>query len=81
MIADKSGARAAWLKAKITVPPVSGKNTIIVTHFPNINEIYPRETKGLADGEALILRPDGRGGATVVARVKIDEWSHLSAAP
>jgi len=59
---------------------MSGKNTIIVTHFPNINEIYPQEAEGLADGEALILRPDGRAGVTVVARVKIDEWPHLGAA-
>jgi hypothetical protein len=60
---------------------MSGKNTIIVTHFPNINEVYPQEAKGLADGEALTLRPDGRGGVTVVARVKVDEWARLNAAP
>jgi hypothetical protein len=30
-----------------------------------------------AMGEALILRPDGRGAAPIVARVKIDEWMRL----
>jgi len=73
MVADKSGARAAWLKAKTAESPMLGKNTIIVTHFPNINEIYPQEATGLGDGEALILRPDGRGGVQIAARVKIDE--------
>jgi hypothetical protein len=28
----------------------------------------------VADGEALILRPDGAGGAQVLARDKIEEW-------
>jgi hypothetical protein len=32
---------------------------------------------GLADGEALIFGPDGKGGATLVARVKIEEWPGL----
>jgi phosphohistidine phosphatase SixA len=77
MLADKSGARAAWLKAKSAEPPMTGRNTIIVTHFPNITEAFPRDAVGLADGEALIIHPDGGGSARVVALVKIDEWSHL----
>jgi phosphohistidine phosphatase SixA len=77
MMADKSGARGAWLKAKAAQLPPVGKNTLIVTHFPNIMEAYPQEAAGLADGEALILHPDGRGAAQIVARVKIDEWSRF----
>jgi hypothetical protein len=77
MMSDKSGVRGAWLRAKTAEPPAPGKNTFIVTHFPNILEAYPNEAAGLADGEALILHPDGRGTAAFVARVKIDEWSHL----
>jgi hypothetical protein len=42
-------------------------------------EAYPKETSGLADGEALILHPDGHGAAAFVARVKINEWAHLDA--
>jgi hypothetical protein len=80
MIPDKSGARGAWLRAKSAEPPAAGKNTLIVTQFPNIMEAYPQESAGLADGEALILHPDGHGAAAFVARVKIDEWAHLDAA-
>ena len=29
------------------------------------------------DGEALVFGPDGKGGATVVARIKIGEWSAM----
>lgn len=77
MTADKTGAGGAWLKAKSAESPARGRNTLIVTHFPNIMEAYPHDIGGLADGEALILHPDGRGGTQVIARVKIEEWSHL----
>ena len=81
MRADMSGARANWLKSKSSVPPGPHENTLIVTHFPNISEAYPHDAVGLADGEALILHPDGRGAAAIVARVKIDEWATITAAP
>ncbi len=77
MMADKTGDRAAWLKARTAEPPAPGKNTFIVTHLPNIIEAYPEAAEGLADGEALILHPDGRGAARLVARIKIGEWSLL----
>jgi phosphohistidine phosphatase SixA len=78
MLVDTSGARAAWLKAKAAETPVPGTNTVVVTHFPNITEAYSQAAAGLADGEALVLHPDGRGGAPIVARVKIDEWASLA---
>jgi len=80
MQADKTGARANWLKAKVSTPPRPHENTLIVTHFPNIAEAYPEDAAGLQDGEALILHPDGRGGATLVARVKIGEWATMTTA-
>ena len=79
MMADTSGNRAAWLKAEVAQSPMPGKNTIIVTHSPNITEAFPQAGAGLADGEALILHPDGRGGAVVVAQLKIGDWSLSSA--
>jgi hypothetical protein len=79
-MADKTGARGAWLKAKSAESPAPGRNTLIVTHFPNIMEAYLQDIAGLADGEALILHPDGRGGIQVITRVKIGEWSSLEGA-
>ncbi len=78
VVLDTSGARASWLKAKLAEAPPAGKNTIIVTHYPNIVEAYPEGAQGLTEGEALILHPDGRGAAPIVARVKIDEWARLA---
>jgi hypothetical protein len=76
----RASARASWLKAKASALPGPHENMLIVTHFPNISEAYPDHATGLTDGEALILHPDGRGGAAVVARVKIDEWATLATA-
>jgi phosphohistidine phosphatase SixA len=80
MQADTSGKRGAWIRAQVATAPAKGTNTLIVTHFPNIAEAFPADAKGLEDGEALIFRPDGRGGAMIVARVKIDEWSRWATA-
>jgi phosphohistidine phosphatase SixA len=68
-------AQATWLKNRVTQAP-KGTNTICVTHMPNISRAFP-DASGVADGEALIFRPDGKGGTSLVARVKIEEWSRL----
>jgi phosphohistidine phosphatase SixA len=66
-------AQAAWLQKQVKQFP-TGTNTIIVTHLPNITGAFPELSSGLADGEALIFGPDGKGGAILVSRVKIEEW-------
>ena len=71
-----TAAQAAWLRMRVTQFP-SGANTILVTHFPNLTGAFPQWAAGVADGEALVLGPDGKGGATLVARIKIDEWTKL----
>ena len=79
MQADPSGRRAAWLRAKVAETPSVGTNTIIVTHFPNVNEAFEKDTAGLADGEALVFHPDGRGKVALVGRMKIEDWPRLAA--
>jgi len=69
-------AQAEWLRKKAAQFP-SGTNTIIVTHLPNIAQAFPQLVSGLADGESLIFGPDGKGGAKLVARVKIEDWPAL----
>jgi phosphohistidine phosphatase SixA len=81
MRADTSGARGAWLRQHVAVRPPPGTNTIIITHAPNISEAFPKDGKGLEDGEALIFRPDGHGTASLIASVKIDEWPRWAASP
>jgi phosphohistidine phosphatase SixA len=69
-------AQAHWLQSKVTQFP-SGTNTFIVTHNPNIAAAFPEIGRPVAEGEALLFGPDGKGGATIVARIKIEEWPSL----
>ena len=71
-----TAAQADWLKQQATRFP-SGKNTIIVTHLPNLMGAFPQWSSGLEDGEALIVGPDGKDGAALMARVKIDQWTRM----
>ncbi len=66
--------QAEWLQ-KAAARATRG-NTLVVTHMPNIARAFPA-AGDVADGEALVFRPDGQGGATIVARVKIEEWPRL----
>ena len=69
-------AQAHWLQNKVREFP-SVTNTFIVTHSPNMTAAFPQIGSPVADGEALVFGPDGKGGATIVARIKIEEWPSL----
>lgn len=73
-----SKGQTVWLQAKVVDRPRAGTNTIIVTQFPNIVDAFGQKASGLADGEALIVRPDGAGADEIVGRVKIEEWPTLA---
>jgi phosphohistidine phosphatase SixA len=66
---------AAWLKAKAAEKPASGRDTLIVTHMPNITAAFPDDSAGLQDGETLVFKPDGQGHASLVAKVPIEDWA------
>jgi phosphohistidine phosphatase SixA len=70
-----SNDQGKWLQDRITQTP-GGTNTILITHMPNLTRAFPQIT-AVADGEALIFHPDGKGGAPLVARIKIEEWPNL----
>jgi phosphohistidine phosphatase SixA len=67
--------QAAWLRASAAKAPASG-NTIIVTHMPNIALAFPA-WGSVADGETVVLHPDGKGSFDLVGRIKIEEWPQL----
>jgi phosphohistidine phosphatase SixA len=68
-------AQSAWLQKRAT-QAIKGTNVLLVTHMPNLSRAFPSVT-GVADGEALIYRPDGKGGADLVGRIKIEDWPRL----
>ena len=69
-------AQAGWLRRKVTEVPRSG-NTILVTHQPNLSRAFPDWGSTVADGETVVIRPDVRGGISVVSRIKIGDWSQM----
>ncbi len=71
---------ADWLRSEVALKPRAGTNTILVTHMPNITAAFKDNSGELADGETLLFKPDGKGGAEFVGRVKIDEWPAIAAA-
>lgn len=73
-----SAAQAEWLRHRVTEFP-QATNTLLVTHNPNLIAAFPTEAAGVADGEALVFGPDGKGGAMLVARIKIEDWPKLQA--
>jgi phosphohistidine phosphatase SixA len=70
--AEKQGA---WLRQK-AAESRRGTNTVIVTHMPNIARAFP-DLANVADGEALVFAPDGKGSARLVARIPIEAWAGL----
>jgi phosphohistidine phosphatase SixA len=71
-------APAEWLRKRVGEPPRSGTDTVMITHMPNISAAFGQAASGAADGETLVFRPDGKGGAELIARVKIEEWPGLA---
>jgi phosphohistidine phosphatase SixA len=69
-------AQAAWLRAKAGEVPARG-NTVLVTHQPNLARAFPDWGSTVADGETVVLRPDGHGKSGVVGRIPIELWAEL----
>lgn len=78
---EKSAAarRAGWLEHRVTEPPRTGTNALLVTHAPNLLEAFGQKGKDVAEGETLVFKPDGKGSAPLVARIKMDDWPAFAA--
>jgi hypothetical protein len=81
MTADADKARSAWLIHTAASTPRAGTNTVLITHTPNLTAAFGDKAKDIKAGETMVFQPDGKGGTSLVARVPIDEWPRLAAAP
>jgi hypothetical protein len=77
-MAKVTEAQAAWLRTQTRTAPPSG-NLLLVTHQPNFMLAFPEEG-GIAEGEMVVFRPDGRGASTVVGRIRVEDWARLRGA-
>ena len=70
--------RAETLKKMVGTVPEAGKNTLIVTHKPNIMDAFGKDWFDVKEGEASVFRPDGSGKAVLVARPQAVDWIKAS---
>jgi phosphohistidine phosphatase SixA len=66
--------RAEALKKMAGTMPAAGKNTLIVTHKPNILDAFGKDWFEVKEGEASIFKPDSTGKAVLIARVQAVDW-------
>ena len=66
--------RAEALKKMIATAPAAGKNTLIVTHKPNILDALGKDWFDVKEGEASIFRVDTSGKPQLVGRAQAADW-------
>jgi phosphohistidine phosphatase SixA len=71
--------RAAVLRQLLSTVPSEGKNIVIVSHRPNLQDAAGKEFGDLGEGEVAIFQPLGDGKFKLVARAappsKWTEWA------
>ncbi len=75
---DYTPEQNAVMKAALmpfVVPPADSKNTVIMAHDDNL--VAAGGPLLGVQGEAAILKPDGKGGFIVVGQLKPDQWRLL----
>src|SRR5262249_29122636 len=77
---NENNRRAQAFKTLVGTVPLAGTNVVLVTHKPNILDALGKDFFDVREGEAAILKPDGKGGYAVVARVQAAEWAKLAQA-
>ena len=70
--------RAEALKKMAGTVPEAGKNTLIVTHKPNIMDAFGKDWFDVREVEASVFRPDGSGKALLLARPQAVDWIKAS---
>jgi phosphohistidine phosphatase SixA len=68
------------LRRLVAQVPPAGSNNAIVGHGHQFQAVAGSNSE-LAEGEAAIVKADGKGGFKIVARIASGEWSGLRAAP
>ena len=63
--------RVEMMKRLIATVPEAPTNTILITHFPNVTAALGVQ---IDFGDAVIVKPDGQGGARLVARIPANQW-------
>jgi phosphohistidine phosphatase SixA len=72
---NENNRRAQAFRAIVATVPAPGTNTLLVTHKPNILDVFGKDWFEVKEGEASIFKPDGTGSYALIARVQIGQWA------
>jgi phosphohistidine phosphatase SixA len=72
---NENARRAGALRKLLGTAPPEGKNLIIVSHKPNIQDATSKELGDIAEAEVVVLQPQSDGKAKVFARVPAAVWT------
>jgi phosphohistidine phosphatase SixA len=77
-------AEVHWLQQAVEHPPPRGRNTLIVTHTPNILGAFGPQVSSIQAGEMLVFDPhpsadEASGHARLIGRLTIAQWRELAA--
>ena len=67
--------RAKALRQLLSTPPAKGKNLVVVSHKPNLQDAAGKEFGDIDECEVVVFRPLGGGKFKAVARVGSEAWS------
>jgi phosphohistidine phosphatase SixA len=76
---DENTRRAGALLARLSRVAEKGKNTILITHKPNIVDALGKDWFDMREGEASIFIP-AAGKYRLIARVQLADWVAIVAA-
>jgi phosphohistidine phosphatase SixA len=76
---NENSRRIEAFRKMLGAAPKPGTNSILITHKPNIVDGLGKDWFDVKEGEASIFRPEN-GSYKLVARVQMDEWSHIAMA-
>jgi len=76
---NENNRRNEAFRKLLATAPQPGTNTILITHKPNIVDALGKDWFDVKEGEASLFRPEN-GSYKLIARVQMDEWSHIATA-
>ena len=72
---NENQRRAKALRQLLSTPPAKGKNLVVVSHKPNLQDAAGKDFGDVDECETVVFRPLGDGKFQAVARVKSEAWS------
>ena len=75
---NENNRRADAFRKMLAVSPKDHKDTVLITHQPNIVAALGKDWFDVKEGETSVFRPVD-GGYRLVARVQMDEWPRIAA--